>query len=278
MLLFIAIIFDAQLNSGLKLLKNCIVTPAGAESPDMPAREDQIVEIQCNMDGDFDLCVFGHYKPFEFGTGQDFRCTITPDMPYGVCPGDRRISTISSYNMCGIRISNPEPDDIGKWTVDAGELINGQFQTDQIDLTLYTFNQTTSRLVNEWTDQDIGARVTVSMNERLDIKCLSQYGSPAPRLIWRINGQKVLDGNIFHDTGVMKGRCYDYDQYVCDYDSIITFDVNSELLDYLDINQESEDINFDLECLVKQGEDDNDLYYEEIKFTRIEVIKETMDI
>jgi len=109
-----------------------MVTPAGAENPDTPAREDQIVEIQCNMDGHFDFCVFGHYKPFDFGTGQDFRCMVTPDMPSGVCHDDSRISTISSYNMCGIRITNPDPDDIGKWTVNSGVLINGQFQTDQI--------------------------------------------------------------------------------------------------------------------------------------------------
>ena len=73
-------------------------------------------------------------------------------------------------------------------------------------------------------------------------------------------------------------RCYDNNQYVCDFESTIEFEINDELLTYLynthntDTNPQSGQINFDLECYVKQGDDSN-IYYEERMTTRIEVLR-----
>ena len=56
------------------------------------------------------------------------------------------------------------------------------------------------------------------------------------------------------------------------------FEINDELLTYLynthntDTNPQSGQINFDLECYVKQGDDSN-IYYEERMTTRIEVLR-----
>ena len=114
------------------------MSPNGADNPLTPARQGQTVEIQCNTDGEFDSCTFGHYKPFEVGnsygasnTDQQFKCVVTQDSSGGVCHDDSRISTMNSNNMCGVRVSNQEPDDTGEWTVYVNELVNGQNQIDQ---------------------------------------------------------------------------------------------------------------------------------------------------
>ena len=38
---------------------------------------------------------------------------------------------MNSNNMCGVRVSNQDPDDTGEWTVYVNELVNGQNQIDQ---------------------------------------------------------------------------------------------------------------------------------------------------
>jgi len=105
---------------------------------------------------------------------------------------------MNSNNMCGVRVSNQDPDDTGEWTVYVNELVNGQNQIDQKTVTVYTFNQTTSRLVTKRNEEDVGTRVTYNYNwntkrdewvdgtgsyERLELKCLSQFGRPQPRLM-----------------------------------------------------------------------------------------------
>ena len=64
---------------------------------------------------------------------QDFKCGITPDSSASnQCASDPRISVIRSSNMCGLRISNPQPDDVGVWRVYVNELkTNGQYENNQ---------------------------------------------------------------------------------------------------------------------------------------------------
>jgi len=286
--------------NGRANFQGCIVTPNGADNPLTPARQGQTVEIQCNTDNEYDSCTFGHYKPFDVGNSygansneQQFKCVVTQDSSGGVCHDDSRVSTINGNNMCGVRISNQDPEDTGEWTVYVNELVNGQSQIDQKTVTVYTFNQTTSRLVTKRNEEDIGSRVTYNYNwntkrdewvdgtgsyERLELKCLSQFGRPQPRLIWMINREEIDGESWIKDSGVSRGRCYDNNQYVCDFESTIEFEINDELLTYLynthntDTNPQSGQINFDLECYVKQGDDSN-IYYEERMTTRIEVLR-----
>ena len=60
--------------------------------------------------------------------------------------------------------------------------------------------------------------------------------------------------------------CHDHDQYICDFESDVSFDIDDKFLNYLtnehEYNINSGTIMFELGCHVKQGDDD-ELYYEE---------------
>ena len=59
-------------------------------------------------------------------TFQSVKCSTSQDSgSSSQCHDDTRISLINSNQMCGIRISNPEPDDMGIWKVHVSELRNG---------------------------------------------------------------------------------------------------------------------------------------------------------
>ena len=48
-----------------------------------------------------------------------------------MCQEDSRVSVISSNNMCGVRISNPQPFDTGIWKIYVNELqYNGRYEND----------------------------------------------------------------------------------------------------------------------------------------------------
>ena len=41
--------------------------PSGASDPLTPARQGQVIDIQCQTDTEYDTCIFTHTKPFDVG-------------------------------------------------------------------------------------------------------------------------------------------------------------------------------------------------------------------
>ena len=41
--------------------------PSGAGDPLTPARQGQVIDIQCQTDSEYDTCIFTHSKPFDVG-------------------------------------------------------------------------------------------------------------------------------------------------------------------------------------------------------------------
>ena len=63
---------------------------------------------------------------------QSIKCSTSQDSgSSSQCHDDTRVSLINSNQMCGIRISNPEPDDMGIWKVHVSELRNGNLVNTQ---------------------------------------------------------------------------------------------------------------------------------------------------
>merc|ERR550519_2530499 len=113
-------------------VQNCQVSPSGIENPDQPAQTNSIVEIKCTTDSPYDFCHFEHTNPLDVNRGsQRTDNTIGCNMARGdsqskQCADDNRITlTGSSPNQCGIRISNPSPEDTGKWIVTVAEVKQG---------------------------------------------------------------------------------------------------------------------------------------------------------
>lgn len=271
--------------------------PQSAMLPDTPAKQGQIIEIQCNTDNEYDGCIFTHIKPFDYGQSygqsgiQDFSCSIGHDgQSSTTCDDDNRISMIKSATMCGIRISNPLPDDTGIWKVVTSELKQGgQLQSNNKDVNVYVFNQTKAFLQTKRNEEPIPSMYEVNYNyddwrdrwmdgtgsyETHELMCVSKYGRPAPEIVWSINREELDNGNIFKIMDG-KGDTYDVNGLVYDWESELRFTVDGEFLDYLynehgiDTNPESGEFSFDLECNANQGT--NGEYYSERVYTRVTV-------
>ena len=151
---------------------------------------------------------------------QSIKCSTSQDSgSSSQCHDDTRISLINSNQMCGIRISNPEPDDMGIWKVHVSELRNGNLVNTQKDINIYTFNQSIAVLQTKRDEEEIGTQYDVKYNydewrdrwmdgesgyERHEIECNAMYGSPTPEITWSINRQKISDNNnVFR---VMDGK------------------------------------------------------------------------
>jgi len=111
-------------------VQGCTVTPAGIENVLTPAKDNTVIEFQCNIDTEFTFCQFQHLNPMDVGRGgstsyndNEIDCNIAGgDTQQKTCPDDSRITLTSSLTTCGLRISNPTPDDTGKWTLITGEV------------------------------------------------------------------------------------------------------------------------------------------------------------
>ena len=49
------------------MLQGCQLMPSGASDPLTPARQGQVIDIQCQTDTEYDTCIFTHTKPFDVG-------------------------------------------------------------------------------------------------------------------------------------------------------------------------------------------------------------------
>jgi len=285
-------------SQGRANVDGCQLMPSGAGDPLTPARQGQVIDIQCQTDSEYDTCIFTHTKPFDVGQSsynedRSIKCSTSQDSgSSSQCHDDTRISLINSNQMCGIRISNPEPDDMGIWKVHVSELRNGNLVNTQKDINIYTFNQSIAVLQTKRDEEEIGTQYDVKYNydewrdrwmdgesgyERHEIECNAMYGSPTPEITWSINRQKISDNNNVFRVMDGKGFTHDPSGLVFDWVSELSWEVNREFLDYLDqnhnidVNPSSGEFTFDLECNADQG--NNGEYYSEISTTRVRVTR-----
>merc|ERR1711915_1121160 len=89
-------------------IKGCTITPSEVTNPMTPAKENSIIEIQCNMDAEYEFCQFQHLGPME---EEEIDCSIARgDNSSKTCPDDSDITLASSKTSYGIKISNLSPE------------------------------------------------------------------------------------------------------------------------------------------------------------------------
>jgi len=280
-------------------VQGCTVTPVGIDNPATPAKDNTVIEFQCRTDSEFTFCQFQHLNPLDVGQGYsansevEIDCTIAGgDTQSKTCTDDTRITMTSSLTSCGIRISNPTPEDTGKWTLIVGEVKNTQVQSSSKIIEVYTYNQSDVLLQEKRTEDEITSNYEIWYNyderrdewrdgtsgyQRVELQCNARYGRPIPEILWTINRD---ERNELHSQNLFTirdgtGNTYDTTGYIQDWVSELSFEVNEQFMNYLvdshgiDTNPESGEFSFDLECNVEQGT--NGEYNSERVYTRVNV-------
>eukprot|EP00092_Neocalanus_flemingeri_P039239 GFUD01042718.1.p1 GENE.GFUD01042718.1~~GFUD01042718.1.p1 ORF type:complete len:383 (+),score=84.20 GFUD01042718.1:162-1310(+) len=278
----------------------CTVTPIGIEDPATPAKTNTVIEFQCRTDTEFTFCQFQHLNPLDVGQSYsanseaEIDCTIAGGETQSKnCPDDSRITMTSSLTSCGIRISNPTPEDTGKWTLIVGEVKNTQVQSTSKIIEVYTYNQTEVMLQEKRSEIEISNTYDIWYNfderrnewrdgtsgfERIEIQCNARYGRPIPEITWTINRDERNELHSQNNIFTIRdgtGDTHDATGYIKDWVSEFSFEVNEEFMAYLaethsiDVNPESGEFTFDLDCIVDQGT--NGEYNSERVNTRVNV-------
>ena len=103
--------------------QGCTVNPPEITNRETPARAGQMIDINCNSDSEFNSCFFVHTRPYDVNQPSshdvDFECSTSGGERSQTrqCEDETRIAITSTMNSCGLRISNPDPDDTGVWKV-----------------------------------------------------------------------------------------------------------------------------------------------------------------
>jgi len=95
----------------------------------------------------------------------------------------------------------------------------------------------------------------------VELRCNAQFGRPVPEITWTINRDErnELHGQNLFKISDTSGTAYDNSGYIKDWYSELSFDVNENFMNYLaethsiDVNPESGEFTFDLDCNVEQG-------------------------
>ena len=122
---------------------------------------------------------------------------------------------MSSLTTCGIRISNPTPEDTGKWTLITGEVkgtqvqssskVEGYIKNNYSDdmfyvqvIEIYTYNQTEAILQEKRSEAEIPNNYEIWYNydvrrdqwrdgtsgyERVELACNAMFGRPVPEIL-----------------------------------------------------------------------------------------------
>lgn len=274
-------------------VQGCTVSPPGITDRDTPARQGQMVEVNCNAKSEFNSCFFVHTKPFDVGrptsTGHDVdtECSVSGANSQP-CDDDPRISISSTRTSCKLMINNPDPDDTGIWKVVISEYKNNDMVSSRDQVEIFTYNQTETIMMDE-DENEITSNYDVKYNyddwrdrwndneggfERHILTCYSKFGRPEPKFTWSIDRTDITDDNQFSISD-QTGSGYDDMGYVRDKYSDIEFEVNEYFLANLrdnhniDVNPESGQFTFDLTCKSEQGTN-GDYNSEEVR-TRITV-------
>jgi len=209
------------------------------------------------------------------------------------CQSDTRITMQATDTTCGIRISNPSPEDTGRWYITVVETHpGGAAQTNTKETEIFTYNQTVLMMQQQRGEQEIQRDIEIwynwdqdeeewragtSGNEKVELRCLAQFGRPEPTITWHINRDKNndLSGENIFSIREQTGNTHDPNGYIRDWQSDIDFEVSTDFLNYLvnthsiNVNPENGQFSFDLTCHASQG--DNGEYHEEDITTRITV-------
>jgi len=277
-------------------VQGCTLNPPGIDNRDTPARAGQLIDITCNSDSEYNSCFFVHTRPYDVNLPSshdvDLECSASggDNGQTKQCPDEPRIAITSTRNSCGLRITNPDPDDTGIWKVVLSEYINDRMVTNEKQFEIFTYNKTITIMQDE-EEREIDSNYDVKYNyddwrdrwndgqgayESHTLTCYSQYGRPEPEFTWYIDRTDLsLSANNQFRISDQTGSSHDPSGYVKDRYSEIQFEVNSDFLLYLqdnhniNVNPESGQFSFDLTCEVKQGP--NGEYYTEEVRTRINV-------
>ena len=96
--------------------------------------------------------------------------------------------------------------------------------------------------------------------EKLELRCLAQFGRPQPGITWYINRDQKndLNGESIFTVREQNGNSHDPNGYIRDWQSDIDFEVSTDLLNYLgnthgiNVNPENGQFSFDLTCHATQ--------------------------
>ena len=94
--------------------------PAEILDEETPAKPEDIIEMECTSDTEYDACIFTHTNPFDVGqgNGQGVQCIIAGgESQTQQCADHPRISITGNRTVCSLRIEQPGPDDTGFWKV-----------------------------------------------------------------------------------------------------------------------------------------------------------------
>jgi len=289
-------------------VQSCTVSPSGADDPLTPANENEAITITCNTDTVFDVCIVQHIIPMNVGQSQGgtyqddevTKCVGDLEKNGLTCTDDPRLTYVMSSNQCGVRISRTEPDDTGKWIFTVSEYSGntGSGQDNSKTITVYTYNRTLIDFTDD-RDAEITRDIDVWFNyddneeewrsgtggwESVEINCNARGGRPEPAITWMVNdddrnafGEEVNNDdadNIFN-TRDTSGATYDDEGYIQDKVSQLTFDIDRDLMAYLennhgiDVNPSSGEFSFDLSCDADQGDYGNDRITTTINVKRV---------
>merc|ERR1711915_1073839 len=281
---------ESSLPQHKSTIKGCTITPSEVTNPMTPAKENTVIEIHCNIVAEYAFCQFQHLSPVE---EEEIDCIIIRgDILSKTCLDDSNITLTSAKTSCGLRMSNPDPEDTGKWTITVGEIKETQIEISSEIVEIFTYNQTKLVLQDEKSQEEIPSTYEVWYNydeegdrwrngtsgfERVEMICKAQYGRPVPEIMWTIDQD---DKNHLHNTNLFIvqegfGTTYDQSGFIQDWISELSFDVNAMFLKYLadthgiDTNPESGSFSFDLYCNAEQGV--NGEYFSDDIGTRVTV-------
>ena len=101
-------------------------TQTDGEDKENPVEERQSVSLTCNFDNAVESCIWLHDEPLNVGSnaaGQyDIKCSGSSSDNGQTCSADSRITYDFNGNSCGITIMTTEPEDTGKWRLNAAGL------------------------------------------------------------------------------------------------------------------------------------------------------------
>ena len=140
---------------------------------------------------------------------------------------------------------------------------------------IYTYNETVLMMQQQRGEQEINRDIEVwynwdqdeeewragtGANEKVELRCLAQFGRPTPTITWHINRDQNndLSGERIFTIREQNGNTHDPNGYIKDWQSDIDFEVSTEFLDYLfnthsiNINPENGQFSFDLTCHASQ--------------------------
>jgi len=261
-------------------ITGCTQTPK--TDPDNVVQEGQSFSLSCSFSGDHvKSCTWYHYSPTIDNPNENSDhkladCTFSDGQNSnpGTSDCNNRFSGSTSASSCQLTVTNTNNEDSGVWKMVAFGASDNQASTPNRDFKVFTFNRTQIEIKDQ--DQNPVSTIQTSYNwndreedweegkggyESIQLSCQAFGARPNPVFKWYVGnrmGAPLSDGNIFAIRNGNTIRSYGRDGIIRDTESTINFNVNKDLLDYLETqnvitNPEQGNFNFDLTCQVDQS-------------------------